>query len=150
MNVGKCFRLILWHWFQKCSPFLSVSHPFCVTEYCIFGEIRAEKRLWSGDTHGLNPSWLYNEMKWNIMVWISEWKQNDYFLVCSIFCSWLDLMIHCILQNLIFSCVFFFFSFFRYGNEFEYIFIGVCQCYTLYCGRKNHLKIQFFKIREFV
>ena len=60
-------------------------------------------KLGSGDSQSIVPSGLYNEMNWNFIVWISDWKQKDY-LVWKIFYFCFNLMIQNVLQNWIFFC----------------------------------------------
>ena len=75
------------------SMFLSVFIEFCGADfenvpfyqsriifmwwiYCIFSKIRAVMKSYFEDAQGLIPFVLCNEMKWNAIVWISEWKQG--------------------------------------------------------------------------
>ena len=93
MNVHKCYNEFCGAYFKNLIHFYPSCIIFVEQKDCISGKIRGMK-LCSADAHGFDPSRLCNEMKWNVIVWILEGKQDDYFLVYKVFSFYFDLMIH--------------------------------------------------------
>ena len=61
---------------EKMSIFIQLVSFLCYenTIYQVKSELM---KLYSADAYGIVPSWLCNEIRWNIF---SEWKQENHFL----------------------------------------------------------------------
>ena len=60
--------------------------------YCISGKINTVLTFWPGEAYEILLSGLCDRIKWNVIVWISEWKQEEYFfrMLDFLFLLWFD------------------------------------------------------------
>ena len=82
-------------------------------------------------------------MKKNVIVWLSEWKQEIYFLIGKLFCFGFDLLIDCLGWRVDFRVVYWFLGCGNVSKKLLLLDLEYDNNNNIYlistCGEKNHL-----------